>query len=60
MCICIKSGLIEVILPDLLLYLREGISQEDVLAHPFDAAREREKLAKRVSTRCQCIKYKVV
>ena len=29
--------------------LREGISQADVLTHPFDAAREREKLAKRVS-----------
>jgi len=33
------------------IHLREGISQADVLAHPFDAAREREKLAKRVSTR---------
>ena len=32
-------------------HLREGISQADVLAHSFDAAREREKLAKRVSTR---------
>ena len=35
------------------IFLREGISQEDVLAHPFDAAREREKLAKRVSARCK-------
>ena len=34
-------------------YLREGISQADVLAHSFDAAREREKLAKRVSTRSE-------
>ena len=32
-------------------YLREGISQENVPVHPFDAAREREKLAKSVSIR---------
>ena len=37
---------------EVLFFLREGISQADVLAHLFEAAREREKLAKHVSTGC--------
>ena len=33
------------------LIFREGISQADVLAHPFDDARERIETRKRVSIR---------
>ena len=35
-----------------IFFLREGTRQAEMLAFPFAAAREREKLAERVSHRC--------